>query len=134
MKRLIYSSIASDDADFDTVGEILTYAVKRNKEKSITGMMIYDGHSFLQCIEGDDLAIDELWEKLNTDQRHHFLHINGEEHDEKRLFSNWNMGYMNNSHEIQEMILKVTGRESASFETLSYPHAKLLLLQLSFLL
>ena len=53
---------------------------------------------------------------------------------QSRLFSNWNMGYMNNSHEIQEMIRKVTGRESAPFETLSYPHAKLILLQLSFLL
>jgi hypothetical protein len=134
LKRLIYSSIASGEVNFDTVGEILTHAVKRNKEKSITGMMIYDGHSFIQCIEGDDLVIDELWEKLNIDPRHHALHINGEEHDEKRLFSNWNMGYMNNSHEIQEMIRKVTGRESASFETLSYPHAKVLLLQLSFLL
>ncbi|MDP2077261.1 MAG: BLUF domain-containing protein [Sulfuricurvum sp.] len=134
MKRLIYSSIASGEVNFDTVGEILTHAVKRNKENYITGMMIYDGHSFLQCIEGDDLVINKLWEKLNIDPRHHALHINGEEHDEKRLFSNWNMGYMNNSHEIQEMIRKVTGRESASFETLSYPHAKVLLLQLSFLL
>lgn len=134
MKRLIYSSIASGEVNFDTVGEILTHAVKRNKENYITGMMIYDGHSFLQCIEGDDLVINKLWEKLNIDPRHYALHINGEEHDEKRLFSNWNMGYMNNSHEIQEMIRKVTGRESASFETLSYPHAKVLLLQLSFLL
>lgn len=134
MKRLIYSSIASEEVNFDIVGEILTHAVKRNKDKHITGMMVYDGHSFLQCIEGDEVVINELWEKLNTDPRHHSLHISGEEYDEKRLFSNWNMGYMNNSHEIQEMIRKVTGRESASFESLSYPHAKLILVQLSFML
>jgi hypothetical protein len=134
LKRLIYSSISSKEVGFDTVGEILTQAVSKNKENEITGMLVYDGHHFLQCIEGDDLAIDALWQKLNIDPRHHSLHINGEEQDEKRLFSSWNMGYMNNSHEIQGMIRKVTGRESASLETLSYPHAKLILLQLSWVL
>lgn len=134
MKRLIYSSISSEEVNFDIVGEILTHAVTKNQEDEITGMLVYDGHSFLQCIEGSELAIDALLQKLRTDQRHHSLHISGEEYDEKRLFSNWNMGYMNNSHEIQEMIRKVTGRENASLESLSYSHGKLILLELSWIL
>lgn len=134
MKRLIYSSISSEKVDFDTVGVILTDAVSKNRENGITGMMLYDGHAFFQCIEGDEPVIDELWQKLNIDERHHSLHLHGEEYDEKRLFLNWNMGYMNNSNEIQAMIFKVTGRENPSWKSLSYPHAKLILLQLSWVL
>lgn len=134
MKRLIYSSIASPEVDFNCVGDILTYAVGKNKEKSVTGMMVYDGEKFLQCIEGDEYEIDELYQKLANDSRHHTLHVIGEELDERRLFSQWNMGYLNNENEIKKMIKTVTGRENFSPETLSYPHAKLILLQLSFLL
>jgi len=134
LKRFIYSSTSSDDVDFKIVSEILTHAVKRNKETGITGMMVYDGHHFLQCIEGDEAAINALWQKLTEDTRHHSLHINGEEFDGKRLFSDWNMGYMNSEKEIKNMVRTVTGSESFTPETLSYPHAKLILLQLSFIL
>ena len=134
MKRLIYSSHSSENIDFKVVGEILTHAVKRNKEIGITGMMVYDGKYFLQCIEGDETVVDELWQKLTKDTRHHSLYINGTEFDEKRLFRDWNMGYMNNRHEIQKMIQSVTGNDVFSPETLNYAHAKLLLLQLSFIL
>lgn len=134
MKRLIYSSIASQEVDFKSVGDILTHAVSKNKEKGITGMMVYDGHKFLQCIEGDESEIDGLYQKIANDFRHHALHIIGEKLDKQRVFSQWNMGYLNNEQEIKKMIQTVTGREDFSPETLSYPHAKLILLQLSFLL
>jgi len=134
MKRLIYSSTSSENVDFKVVGEILTHAVKRNKEKGITGMMVYDGKHFLQCIEGDEMMIDELWQKLTEDTRRHSLHINGTELDDKRLFREWNMGYMNNRQEIRKMIHSVTGNDIFSPKTLNYSHVKLILLQLSFIL
>ncbi len=134
MKRLIYSSCSSENVDFNVVGEMLTHAVKRNKEKGITGMMVYDGHRFLQCIEGDETVIDALLEKLREDTRHHSLHFNGIEFDENRLFANWNMGYVNNSKEIHKIMHAVTGNEIFSPETLNYPDAKLILWELSFIL
>ena len=134
MKRLIYSSIASDKVTFSIIGDLLTQAVRKNKENSITGMMVYDGHHFIQCIEGDETVIDDLYQKIKEDSRHHSLHINGEEADENRLFSSWNMGYMNNEKEIKKMIKSVTGHETLTHEILSYPHAKLILLQLSFII
>lgn len=134
MKRLIYSSCSSENIDFKIVGEILTHAVKKNKEKSITGMMVYDGKHFLQCIEGDEGLIDDLWKKLTEDTRHHSLYINGTEFDEKRLFPDWNMGYINNGQEIQKIINSITGNKIFLPETLNYMHAKLLLLQLSYIL
>lgn len=134
MKRLIYCSIASEEVDFNSVGGILTQAVAKNNEKGITGMLVYDGEKFLQCIEGDKNEIDELYQKLTNDFRHHTLHLIGEELDERRLFTQWNMGYLNNEKEIKKMMQTVTGHEDFSPEILSYPHAKLILLQLSFLL
>jgi hypothetical protein len=134
MKRLIYSSNSSENVDFKIVGEILTHAMNRNKEIGITGMMVYDGHRFLQCIEGDETVVDELWQKLTKDTRHHSLYIHGTEFDDKRLFPEWNMGYMNNRPVIQKMIHSITANDVFSLETLSYAHAKLILLQLSFIL
>lgn len=134
LRRLIYSSIASKDVDFNIISDILTNAVRNNQENDITGMLLYDGHHFMQCIEGDAIVIDKLYQKISEDSRHHSLYINGKEFDDNRLFSNWNMGYINNGTEIKKMIKSVTGRETFSYEDLSYPHAKLILLQLSFII
>ncbi|MDP3021870.1 MAG: BLUF domain-containing protein [Sulfuricurvum sp.] len=131
MKRLIYQSLASDDFNSKFVIEMLEKAVLDNKEKSITGILVYDGVQFLQCLEGEHDAIDELLIKIETDSRHHSVNIIGTEEDEKRLFSAWEMGYINYNEKTKEIIRSSTGSEILFPQAPNYEDLKHLLIKLS---
>jgi hypothetical protein len=131
MKRLIYSSIAAENTTFETVLEILNQAKSRNQEHNISGMLVFDGNIFLQCIEGEETDIDQLYTNLENDLRHHSLHFYGFRIVQERIFSEWTMGYVNHRDEIIKVYERLTGNRSLDLESLDYRRAKLLLRDLS---
>lgn len=134
MKQMIYTSTATENVNFDVINDLLTQCVKKNNEFNISGMMVFDGKQFLQCIEGNEAEINQLQENIFKDSRHHNIHLIGEEEITERLFSQWCMGYLNNKRSIKQVFLDVSGSEEYIFQNLSYQKAKLILLKLSYMI
>ncbi|OUD12663.1 hypothetical protein TPSD3_13785 [Thioflexithrix psekupsensis] len=92
MKRVTYISQATAHVNIDTLGEITRVSQANNKEKNITGVLLFFKNIFFQVIEGEAAIIDALYQKILCDSRHdHITCLKTELNIEQRLFSDWNM-------------------------------------------
>lgn len=116
---LAYTSVAAHDMTHAELIGLLKNARENNKKRDVTGMLLYMDGCFFQVLEGERKVIDDLYEKISRDTRHHHVMKLIEEPLEDRGFSAWTMGYQ---HITREELSTITGlsdfldHESASFE------------------
>jgi len=97
MYILIYTSKFSGLSQ--QVGPILEIIEQQarpyNLTHNLTSLLFYQGQSFIQLIEGEQLAIKRLYRKLEADERHRDLQIIDYRPITKRHFSNVPMKVFN---------------------------------------
>ncbi len=97
LERLLYRSRASHDFGSLHLFNLLTEARLRNQKLQITGHLLYfEGH-FTQCIEGPTGSIDQLWQSLQNDPRHHGLELLARYEISVRRFPQWSMSFSTDS-------------------------------------
>jgi EAL domain-containing protein (putative c-di-GMP-specific phosphodiesterase class I) len=129
--QLVYASKATQNMGFDEVSKILDVAHEQNPKHSLTGCLMHNSEFFLQIIEGPDNEIKQLMHNIHNDKRHNEIKLLGTKQIMQRDFNGWNMGYINNSQAIQNLLLKFTGKKIFDPYTLTYEEAKSLILGLS---
>ena len=93
MHQLVYVSTASwamSDADLN---DILDASRRNNRTKSVTGLLLYLDHGFLQVLEGPKAAVEETYAIICRDRRHSGPRILIAQDVEERLFGSWSMGF-----------------------------------------
>jgi hypothetical protein len=95
LRRLIYTSQATRSFSKRNFLDLLHQSRAYNSVDNITGVLIHRKNFFLQVIEGDTEAIEDLLGRLLLDTRHIKLKIILDKFVEKRIFSNWSMGCAN---------------------------------------
>lgn len=98
IKTLTYKSRATPGLSERSVSDIHQTARHLNSLDGITGLLAFDGHRFLQIVEGSDVAVDDLMMRLRQDARHHDIVVLDERHVERRSFSGWSMELVNVSN------------------------------------
>lgn len=91
--KMIYVSSAPYDMSDDELMEILTVSRKNNKEKGITGLLLYFDGSFFQLLEGDKESVTSLFTTIAQDRRHTGVIKLYEQVSETRDFPEWSMGF-----------------------------------------
>ncbi len=94
LKVLTYTSWARAGIRADEVDSILSSARINNPLEGITGVLIFNGDSFMQILEGGEAAIDGLVERLRSDPRHSNMAVRDERTIETRTFPVWSMAYL----------------------------------------
>ncbi len=90
--RIMYSSVAQEAWDKKDVQALFTQSVENNLRDDITGVLMVDGALNIQYIEGPELAIRSLWQRISQDTRHHLIvQLYEEEGLLPRLFGQWAM-------------------------------------------
>jgi hypothetical protein len=92
LRRLIYTSQATKSFSKRNFLDLLHQSRAYNSVDNITGVLVHKKDFFLQVIEGDPEAIEDLLGRLLIDTRHIKLKIILDKLTEKRIFSNWSMG------------------------------------------
>ncbi len=93
MIQISYISSAAQPMSTEQLLALLQQSLKNNAVNGVTGMLLYCNGTFLQALEGDEKAVDGLYDKIQTDPRHtniQFLHRRSIEH---RQYSEWSMGF-----------------------------------------
>lgn len=93
LSRLIYISTARYDlqpSDFDA---ILSEARTGNAQNALTGLLLFNGSNFLQCLEGPRDAVETVFALICGDDRHSGVVRILAEAAPKRLFDDWRMAY-----------------------------------------
>lgn len=90
----IYSSAATDEnLPKESLEEILEQSRENNARAGITGMLLYEGGSFFQVLEGEDTTVEATYQRIEQDPRHDRVTKLISEPIEDRAFGEWTMGY-----------------------------------------
>lgn len=93
MLQLIYVSTATRAMTEDDLEDILRAARSRNKEMDVTGLLLYRDGAFIQVLEGEDDAVQEIYDLIESDERHRGVTLLSTTSIEEREFPNWQMGF-----------------------------------------
>jgi hypothetical protein len=96
--RLLYTSecgMAGSRAEIDRqVRGIAEASAARNQDRGLTGMLVYVGDTFIQILEGPGESIEQTFEDICCDLRHHNLALVDYVTAPSRLFDEWRMAYL----------------------------------------
>lgn len=98
MFELIYRSVADDNLKSSDILDILNTSKQWNSTHNITGCLLYYNREFLQILEGDEIAVKELFSQIEKDKRHTNVFHVSENEKSARTFKNWSMAY----HELKK--------------------------------
>ena len=101
MKFIVYVSQAKRPFSEAELAKLLEHSRTRNTSDQITGLLIYrfnkdyNRGNFVQVLEGPESAIEDVWQRISSDSRHHTIVVVEEGDVEKRMFGDWSMGFKN---------------------------------------
>jgi len=93
LQELLYTSFAVPNASQEHVADILNVSQKNNAQHNVTGLLLFDGHRYIQILEGTPDNLDVLFSAIEKDQRHHGLELIHRSGIESRAFQDWRMAY-----------------------------------------
>ncbi|AWN37990.1 BLUF domain-containing protein [Methylobacterium radiodurans] len=113
MFRLIYKSAARHEAEemfrAPNLPAILESSRRRNGEHGISGVLVYTGTGFLQVLEGGQVEVLAVFERLLVDRRHRSVSVIEMGEAERRLFGTWSMGFLGASPEADARLEAALG-------------------------
>jgi hypothetical protein len=68
--QILYCSLVKESMSPAQIDALIASSVSLNRLDGITGLLMYDGRSFLQLIEGPPESVSNLWRRLLNDRRH----------------------------------------------------------------
>ncbi len=107
MECIIYTSRASMALGSDEVFRIIETSARNNPSRDVTGFLIFHRERFLQLVEGETPALDELLAVLKRDSRHRDLAVLHRKPTLARCFPNWRMRRLGSSVEGFEDVLRL---------------------------
>lgn len=107
MIRLLYHSEITSHMDEHEVQAIVEKANVNNAKENVTGLLLWDGRYFLQCLEGEEKAVYSLYNKIKEDKRHAKVALTGLIKIRFRMFEKWNMGLVG-KESLSEEVLQTT--------------------------
>lgn len=91
--QLVYISAPVRDMKPEELKDLLEHALQRNKELSITGLLLYRPGMFMQVLEGEESVVRGLYAQIERDSRHNDVTIVWSGRVPLRRFENWTMAF-----------------------------------------
>jgi hypothetical protein len=91
--RLIYISTAGSSLSMNALKRLVQRAEQRNIERGLTGVLLYNGTEFLQCLEGDFKEVSAVYQRILVDPHHHDVHLLQAVPMSEHLFSGWGLRF-----------------------------------------
>ncbi len=98
--RMVYVSTTSnpvkpgDGSVQKDIGRILMQARKNNPKDEIGGVLYFRDNYFFQCLEGEQAAVNQLYNTIADDPRHKNVQSVSVKRIQQRQFANWSMKYV----------------------------------------
>ena len=104
MRQVIYRSITTHPGRLAAaqIPAIIQQAVARNGLEGVTGLLYCEGDSFLQAIEGDQRGMDDLLDRLQSDDRHRDMRVLVDREIDEREFGDWTMAFRDRRESVDD--------------------------------
>lgn len=93
MLSVTYVSVADPLIRDHDIAAILVSACRNNARDELTGALVYNGHNFLQLLEGPDEKVEACLAAIGNDPRHSGMIEVRRRAVESRSFGEWAMLY-----------------------------------------
>jgi hypothetical protein len=94
MHQIVYTSSAKQEFSAADLKKLLVAGRMRNKVVGVTGMLVFHDGAFLQALEGEKRAVNEIFARIQNDPRHGDLVVlHRGPGPEQRVFGEWSMGF-----------------------------------------
>ena len=110
--RLVYASRSTGTLAPTDVKDIVRSSQRNNAPLGITGALLLANGIFLQCLEGDHIAVNAMYHRILLDSRHTEPAILQFTEIDQRLYGGWSMGLVPMSEANQALVLKYSPRAS----------------------
>ena len=112
MLSVIYISVADPSIGEQEIAALLVQARRNNQRDALTGALIYNGHNFLQLLEGPGDKVEACLALIRQDPRHHGVSEIRRRDIDERSFAEWSMLYDPQFHGHDDNLarLAVSGR------------------------
>jgi hypothetical protein len=117
--RLIYASESCNPLTPEAVQALVDHASKSNARRQLTGLLVFDHRSFLQCLEGEREAVSAIYSRIAADTRHRRLVLLDLQPVDERLFAAWGMGFAAADAAGREAFLRFGGSDAFDPHALS---------------
>ena len=98
--RMVYVSTSTNPVNTTNgsvhkdIGRILMQSRNNNPKQLIGGVLYFSNNYFFQCLEGEQDAVNKLYQKISTDPRHTNIQTISVNQIDKRQFGDWSMKYV----------------------------------------
>ncbi|MBJ7438319.1 MAG: BLUF domain-containing protein [Sphingopyxis sp.] len=112
MLSVIYISVADPLIGEQDIAALLVQARRNNQRDALTGALIFNGHNFLQLLEGPADKVDACLAVIRSDPRHSGMVEIRRRRIDDRAFAEWSMLYDPNfrGHDDSLSRLAASGR------------------------
>jgi hypothetical protein len=90
---VIYASQATQEFHEHEIPDLLKQARLANAAHELTGMLLYIAGAFVQVLEGEAGIVEEVFETIRGDNRHHHIALISRESIHARAFEGWTMSH-----------------------------------------
>jgi hypothetical protein len=94
LEQCFYLSRAAQQLTRFEVQQILHISRRNNRQRDITGCLLYTGAHFAQILEGEHAALETLLGRIAQDPRHENLVVTMTRDIDIRRFPDWSMGLL----------------------------------------
>lgn len=106
LRQYLYISTA-DAIDAGAISDILEACQRNNRERDVTGLLLYNGRNFLQLLEGDAEDLSWVMRKIEADPRHSGISIIEDMPVSQRACPDWLMRHIHIADELAERRAKL---------------------------
>jgi hypothetical protein len=104
LRTIVYASTAVAPFDVPQLEALLVEARARNRQRGITGVLLYCDGSFMQCLEGPGTVVRETFELIRASRRHTGIIELLDAPIQARSFRYWQLGLaVPNASEVLEL-------------------------------
>jgi hypothetical protein len=89
MHHIVYMSRATKHLPPHELYNLCHQSANHNRDNSITGLLIYDGHRYMQLIEGERISVEGLMSRISSDSRHNHITYLTDSGVSNRSFTGW---------------------------------------------
>ena len=90
---LVYLSSGTNRFSSRELGDILAVSRRNNTASGVTGLLLYRDGNLMQVLEGEELVVRALYDRIERDPRHHGLIPVWEAEEPDRQFPDWSMAF-----------------------------------------
>ena len=117
---ITYFSSAIQSTTEQVVLDIVHFSRENNARLGITGVLLYINGRIVQVLEGQQQAVEQLYQRIQADPRHTDIRTIISQPIGQRLFDQWYMGYeMLNHRQYEEIgaIIPITAQPESVSES-----------------